>query len=180
MIRIFRPYAIKKVSVSVGGGHAGTPPGFQAIPTITINLGSTLGKSRVNVFAAAIKGCSEALLQRVNMRKPFFIYTAAALFIAGALESPPARRLCLSDINRSQRALSGIESGGGVVYVGGKTQVFVGCRAEAEKLGDDLQHNSILSCMKARGYTGWCVKNSMCFEADRLDTKLSETIARLL
>jgi hypothetical protein len=44
-------------------GHVGTPPGFQAIPTIaTINLGFTLGKSRMNVFdAAATKGCSEAL-----------------------------------------------------------------------------------------------------------------------
>jgi hypothetical protein len=119
--------------------------------------------------------------KRANMRKPFFIYTAAAaLFIAGALESPRTEAMPLSTLTGLSAPRQESNPAGDVVYVGGKTQVFVGCHAEAEKLGDDLQHKSIVSCMKARGYTGWCVRNSMCFEADRLDTKLSETIARLL
>jgi hypothetical protein len=115
------------------------------------------------------------------MRKRFFIYTAAAaLFTAGALEAPRAEAMPLSTLLGLSAPRQESNLAGGVVYVGAKTQAFVGCRAEAERLGDDLQHKSILSCMKARGYTGWCVKNSMCFEAGRLDTKLSETIARLL
>jgi hypothetical protein len=119
--------------------------------------------------------------ERVNMRKPFFIYTAAAaLFLAGAMGSPRTQAMPLSTLTDLSAPRQESKPAGDVVHVGVKTQAFVGCRAEAEKLGDEFQHKSILSCMKARGYTGWCVKNSMCFEADRLDTKLSEIIARLI
>jgi hypothetical protein len=106
--------------------------------------------------------------------------TVASLLIAGVLGSTRAAAMPLNTLTDLDAVPQQSTSTGNLIYVGAKAKAFDGCRAQANDVSNELQDKSVLRCMKANGYNGWCVRNLMCFEADRLDTKIAETIARLL
>jgi hypothetical protein len=112
------------------------------------------------------------------VRKSFVTSIAAVtLFTTAAIVSPRAETLTITaKTTFSQPA----HPRNDLVYVGAKTRAFVGCYSDASEANQDRRYKFVLACMKTRGYAGWCMKNSMCFEAERLDTLLEETIARLL
>jgi len=57
-----------------------------------------------------------------------------------------------------------------------KKQAFAECLGEAPSEGQIVRAVSIVACMQTKGYSGWCATNSLCFNANRLDTKLAENI----
>jgi ABC-type transport system substrate-binding protein len=107
--------------------------------------------------------------------RPFIRYAAAvALFVAAVGVSVRTEAMPFNAVLQQSTAQN-------VVYVGAKVRAFAGCYyAGGQESDQRRRYNSMLACMGTKGYSGWCMKNAMCFEAARLDAILVETFERLL